>query len=137
MRAACELRDGTLISVLAYAGLRPGEALALRWKHVGQRTISVYASKTGRRRSVRLLGPLREDLAAWREALPATADSLVFPGWHGEPWSREAYASWSSRAPCGRSARTASRRGRRLRTGGESGGRARPDAVLVAALVLL
>jgi integrase len=30
MRAACGLRDATLISVLAYAGLRPGEALDLR-----------------------------------------------------------------------------------------------------------
>ena len=62
MRAACEPRDATLISVLAYAGLRPQEALALRWQHVGQRTLTVYAPKTGQRRSVRLLAPLAEDL---------------------------------------------------------------------------
>jgi integrase len=31
MRAASTPRDAALISVLAYAGLRPGEALALRW----------------------------------------------------------------------------------------------------------
>jgi excisionase family DNA binding protein len=28
------LRDATLVSVLAYAGLRPGEALALRWRDI-------------------------------------------------------------------------------------------------------
>jgi integrase len=28
------MRDATLVSVLAYAGLRPGEALALTWAHV-------------------------------------------------------------------------------------------------------
>ena len=31
MRAAASARDAALVSVLAYAGLRPGEALALRW----------------------------------------------------------------------------------------------------------
>src|SRR3954452_22056392 len=35
------LRDATLVSVLAYAGLRPGEALALRWTHVRERTLLV------------------------------------------------------------------------------------------------
>jgi integrase len=33
--------DATLVSVLAYAGLRPGEALALCWGHIGERTILV------------------------------------------------------------------------------------------------
>ncbi len=33
--------DATLIAVLAYAGLRPGEALGLRWHDVGERTILV------------------------------------------------------------------------------------------------
>ena len=35
------MRDATLISILAYAGLRPGEALALRWGDVRTRTILV------------------------------------------------------------------------------------------------
>ncbi|MBJ7520173.1 MAG: hypothetical protein JHC84_10795 [Solirubrobacteraceae bacterium] len=34
-------RDATLVSVLAYAGLRPGEALALTWAHVRERTLLV------------------------------------------------------------------------------------------------
>jgi integrase len=33
--------DKALVSVLAYAGLRPGEALALTWGHVRERTILV------------------------------------------------------------------------------------------------
>jgi integrase len=56
------LRDATLVSVLAYAGLRPGEALALRWGDVRERTILVdravalgdlKETKTGQIRSVR------------------------------------------------------------------------------------
>ena len=31
--------DATLVSVLAYAGLKPGEALALTWSDVRDRTI--------------------------------------------------------------------------------------------------
>jgi integrase len=54
-------RDATLVSVLAYAGLRPGEALALTWAHIRERTILVEAAvsigvvsetKTRRRRTV-------------------------------------------------------------------------------------
>ena len=37
-------QDRTLVSVLAYAGLRPGEALGLRWGDVGERTILVERS---------------------------------------------------------------------------------------------
>jgi integrase len=103
MRAASGLRDATLISVLAYAGLRPGEALDLRWKHVGQRTLTVYANKTRHRRSVRLLAPLAEDLRAWRGANGrATDDALVFPAATSKRWSEEAYKSWASRASRGR-----------------------------------
>mgnify|MGYP000094203065 CR=1 FL=1 len=34
-------RDAVLVSLLAYAGLRPGEALALTWGHVRERTILI------------------------------------------------------------------------------------------------
>jgi integrase len=103
MRAACWIRDATLISVLAYSGLRPGEALDLRWQHVGQRTLTVHASKTGQRRNVRLLAPLAEDLRAWRGAWGTPAeDALVFPAASGRRWSEEAYKSWASRASRGR-----------------------------------
>ena len=38
------LHDATFVSVLAYAGLRPGEALALRWGDIRERTILVERS---------------------------------------------------------------------------------------------
>jgi integrase len=41
IRTALSTRDATLISVLAYAGLRPGEALGLRWGDIRERTILV------------------------------------------------------------------------------------------------
>ena len=50
MRAALGARDATLISVLAYAGLRPGEALGLRWGDVREQTLLVQrAISLGRR----------------------------------------------------------------------------------------
>ena len=91
------VRDATLVSVLAYAGLRPGEALALTWAHVRERTLlvegavslgAIEGTKTGRRRTVPLLGPLAQDLAEWRlHAGRPPADALVFPGHDGEPWT--------------------------------------------------
>ena len=72
------LRDATLLVVLAYAGLRPQEALALEWRHVRERTLlveralsdgKIKALKNRRQpRTVPLLAPLREDLAVWRRA---------------------------------------------------------------------
>ena len=64
------MKDATLVCVLAYAGLRPSEALALRWGGIHARTLlveraltaegQVQRTKTGQVRSVRLLAPLRE-----------------------------------------------------------------------------
>jgi integrase len=98
------LRDATLISVLAYAGLRPGEALALTWNHIQDHTIlveraiafgEVKDTKTGQRRTVLLLAPLAHDLAEWRLASGRPAgNTLVFPGRNGEPWTDDAWRSW-------------------------------------------
>jgi integrase len=85
------LRDATLLVVLAYAGLRPQEALALEWRHVRERTLLVEralsdgqlkALKNRRQpRTIALLEPLRDDLAAWRDAAPqALSTSPLFPG---------------------------------------------------------
>ena len=86
-------------SLLAYAGLRPQEALALEWRHVRERTLLVEralsdgqlkALKNRRQpRTVELLAPLRDDLAAWRAAQsepPATAP--VFPSHAGHVLAR-------------------------------------------------
>jgi integrase len=108
MRSALAARDATLISVLAYAGLRPGEALGLRWGDVRERTLLVQRSvslgeeadtKTRQHRTVRLLAPLAADLGAWRTAAGRPDDTeLVFSGKEGELWTQAAYQSWRRRA---------------------------------------
>ncbi|MGH3041153.1 MAG: tyrosine-type recombinase/integrase [Gaiellaceae bacterium] len=110
------LRDATLVSVLAYAGLRPGEALALRWGDIGERTIlvdravslgDVKGTKTGKRRSVRLLAPLVADLAEWRLGCGRPDDdAIVFPTSDGRVWTESHWRNWRQRvfAPAASSA---------------------------------
>jgi integrase len=96
-----------LVSVLAYAGLRPGEALALTWSHVRERTILVEravalgelkTTKTARTRTVRLLAPLAADLLEWRMGRGKPADdALVFSGRGGAVWGDDAWRYWRRR----------------------------------------
>lgn len=98
MRRAANPRDGTILSTLAYSGLRPGELRSLRWNHVRERTLLVDAPKTRQRRTVRLLSPLADDLAAWRAASGDAGDeSLVFPAPAGGDWSANAFEKWRQR----------------------------------------
>jgi integrase len=100
-------RDAVLLSVLAYAGLRPGEALALTWGDVGERTLlieqavshgEIKATKTGQTRTVRLLRPLASDLSEWRLACRRpSSDSLLFRAYDGDCWSRDDWANWRNR----------------------------------------
>ena len=102
-----QIRDATLISVLAYAGLRPGEALALRWSDVGERTLLVERAlalgemketKTQASRSVRLLKPLAGDLSEWYlAARRPDGESLVFPRRDGDAWSDYDWRNWRKR----------------------------------------
>lgn len=84
--------DALLVCLLAYAGLRPeSEAINLEWPQVRKRTILVRASKKhGAERTVRILAPLGEDIAAYRSATGALQlTGPVFPrerGWTGEDW---------------------------------------------------
>lgn len=91
-------RETAVVSVLAYCGLRPGELRALRWRHVKTNTLVIGASKTGRRRSVRLLRHAAADLLAWRIACVDTApDAHVFPGEDGDEWSVNGFNKWRAR----------------------------------------
>ena len=119
MRAASGPRDATLISVLAYAGLRPREALDLRWRHVGERTLT---GRTRRRpASAATCGcstPLAEDLRAWRHA----SGPLARTRWCSRPrrragGRRRRTSRWASRASRGRKREDGSRGG----TGGAFG----------------
>jgi integrase len=101
------MRDATLVSVLAYVGLRPGEALALRWSDIGERTVRIEranddglikATKTGHSRSARLMAPVKADLAAWRLASGRPADeSFVFGKPTGSPWREHDWRNWRRR----------------------------------------
>src|SRR3954463_8412759 len=98
MRAAAELREATIVSVLAYSGLRPGELRDLRWRHVRERTLLINAANTGRRRTVRLPIPLAADLALWRAAGGEPDDELtVFPDDQGEIWTANGFEKWRAR----------------------------------------
>jgi integrase len=101
------IRDAVLVTVLAYAGLRPGEALALTWSHIRDRIILVEravalgelkTTKTARTRTVRLLAPLAADLREWRIAQGRPAgEALVFPGRGGAIWGDDAWRYWRRR----------------------------------------
>jgi integrase len=99
------VRDATLISILAYAGLRPQEAEALRWSDVRERTLlvekaadgqgGVKTTKTGQARTVRLLAPLAADLAEWRAGSGHDGnDDLLFPNPSGGVWNDGAWQTW-------------------------------------------
>jgi integrase len=108
MRAASAARDAALISVLAYAGLRPQEALALEWGDVRESTLLIERAvslgqeqdtRTRVHRTVRLLGPLREDLLAWQLRSGRPEDTaLVFPGPTRGVWTKTMYDNWRGRA---------------------------------------
>jgi integrase len=105
--SANRLPDAMLVSVLAYAGLRPEEARALQWGDIGERTIRVEraaagsiikTTKTGELRTVRLLAPLAADLRAWREASgDPRDDGLVFPTRRGTLWTDYDWRNWRRR----------------------------------------
>jgi integrase len=100
------LHDACLVSLLSYAGLRPGEAFALRFGDIGQRTIAVDKAvsageegptKTGAVRSVPLVSPLRVDLEYLRSYMRAGEDDIVFPAAGGGYWSRWDFNNWRNR----------------------------------------
>lgn len=105
LRAAMPtVRDVVLVGLLAYAGLRPGEALALRWGDVGRllvvdRAVSdgvIRQTKTNTRRTVDVIAPLAADLELLRPKV-ADPEALVIHGergqvldlnnWRGRTWA--------------------------------------------------
>jgi integrase len=108
LRAVLGHRDAVLVSLLAYAGLRPGEARTLRWGHVQERTLVIGAAKTGRRRTVRLLEALAHDLREWRMAcgrpgnevpvIPRPSDGGVMSAKSFNVWRGEVFVPALARA---------------------------------------
>lgn len=100
-----DTRSSVLVAVLAYGGLRPSEALALRWEDVGSGSIRVEraialgkekGTKNRRVRSVVVDPPLVALLRAWRLE-SGNRNGLVFPGKDGKPWTDTQYRNWRTR----------------------------------------
>jgi integrase len=99
--------DATLVSLISYAGLRPGEALALTFGDIGTRTIAVDKAlsdgvvgptKTRTARSVPLIDALHDDLDHLRAARGNPPDHhLVLPAADRGLWSRSEFNNWRNR----------------------------------------
>jgi integrase len=106
--AQLSTRDRQFVHLLAYAGLRPQEARALCWGHVGERTLTVHAPKTRRHstqpRSVRLLALLAQDLREWRllsgrpsddrRVMPSVDNRTDAETRAASEWTEVAYENW-------------------------------------------
>lgn len=107
------IADACLVTLMAYAGLRPGEALALTWGDVGANTLTIDKAvsigeeegtneeadtKTGGVRFPPLVEQLAADLADLRAARGSVTDAdLVFPARDGGYWSPSQYNNWRRR----------------------------------------
>lgn len=101
------LADAVFVCLMSYAGLRPGEALALTWGDIGQRTLAIDKAmalgeegptKTGGARSAPLVPPLAADLHELWEARDRPAeDQLVLPSATDGYWSQTQYNNWRGR----------------------------------------
>lgn len=98
--------SATLISVLAYIGIRPQDALALEWRDLDDDLIVnkkntngviVAGSKTDEdaERKVYIPVQVRADLNGWRDRIPHA--KLIFPNRDGKPWTGANYNNWRSR----------------------------------------
>jgi integrase len=101
--------SAVLISVLAYVGIRPQDALALTWGHLGEE-LSVFQKNVdgqiipgakrglGYRRGVNLPDPVRADLEEWRltNGGPSATDP-IFASTDGGWWNADRYRNWRSR----------------------------------------
>src|ERR1019366_287954 len=91
-------RNALIVSMLAYAGLRPIEDRGCTWGDLRDRTLHVFAPKTSRPRDVDLIAPLAQDLAEWRMACGRPQDDeLVIPRPSRGQWTREDWANWRRR----------------------------------------
>jgi integrase len=100
--------SATLVSVLAYSGVRPGEALALERRHIRADTILVEQAvslgklkvqKTGRAyRTVDLLPSLRDDLGTWLSTeVGPEPDDRLFPRSDGHWLRLDDWNNWRNR----------------------------------------
>jgi alginate O-acetyltransferase complex protein AlgJ len=112
------IRDATIVSLLAHAGLKPPEIVALRWRHVHDTHLEIrrprrrpgrleripllgrlserHRTRRTHDREVPVLAHLAEDLDRWWHCCDgSTGDSeFVFPGIEGDHWKRGEWRTW-------------------------------------------
>jgi integrase len=88
-------RDRAIVSLLAYAGTRPGELLTLAWEDVGDAGLVIRTAdgggedkgtKTGVVRTVPLVRPLRDDLEAVDRRAETILGPIDWPNWRNRAW---------------------------------------------------
>jgi integrase len=93
-------REGyaTIVSVLAFVGLRPFESLALMWDMQRERRFFLpkEITKTKVARFPEIPGPVLADLARWKMSR-GSPEGLIFPLTTGAKWRKTDYDNWRSR----------------------------------------
>ena len=98
-------RDALIVSMLAYAGLRPGELRALPLAAVRENTILVERganpdgsskpTKNRQHRTVRLLSALAQDVREYKLTAGRPAEkTLILLDDEGKPWDKTAWQMW-------------------------------------------
>jgi integrase len=98
-------RDALIISLLGYAGLRPGEIKALRFEHILENSIRIgwrvdefgrliKLPKNGLRRSVKLLNALAEDIRSYRDACGNPSGNSLLVHNNGNLWTKSDWNKW-------------------------------------------
>lgn len=96
VRAQLGQRDAALVSVLAYQGLRPHEAIVLQVEDLRPSIHVREEHKTGREgreRRVRWLSPAKQDVLAYLMD-SGIRTGLVFPARDGGPWDMAEWRYW-------------------------------------------
>ena len=81
-------RERVWLHVIAYTGLRLGDACKIGWQHVKDGTVSLRAEKTGQLLEFPLLPPLIESLNAG-----PTGDLSFIASSHGRPFVKESFGN--------------------------------------------
>ena len=97
--------SATVVAVVAYSGLRPGELRGLTWEHVRESVLrieqaiaddGVEDTKTKNVRTVRLLSPLKSDLLKW-QLRTGHRSGPVFRSRSGGHWSDDGWKKWQTK----------------------------------------
>jgi hypothetical protein len=98
IRAQLDSRSAMLVSLLAYSGPRPEEALRLPWRGVGDEALHFDGRKTRRPRWTPLLDALGGDLRRWRlESGRPAAAAPVIAAHDGGFWQADDWRNWRRR----------------------------------------